>query len=80
MNKIFNFQSIAISILLVALVSLVHTNNQILDQNKKLTSQVSTLNTQLNKVTSSAIKIEQRMAKIEDKLEPKFHGLLAMSK
>ena len=80
MNKIFNFQSIIITILLVALASLIHTNNQILVQNKKLTSQVSSLNSKLNKVNTSTNKIEQRMAKLENKLEPKFQDLLALNK
>lgn len=80
MKNIINFKSIVIIILFAAVTSLVHTNNQILEQNRGLTSQVSQLNLSLKQVTASTDEIEQRMSKIEQKLEPKFYDLLVENK
>ena len=77
MNKVLNFQTGIIAILLAAVTFLIYSNLQILEQNQKLSDQVLTLNNKLNKANVSTLKIEQRMAKLEKQLKPKYQDLLA---
>ena len=80
MNKVFNFQTAIIAILLAAVTFLIYSSMQNLEQNQKLSKQVLALNSKLNKANASTHKIEQRMAKLEEQLKPKYQDLIAQVK
>lgn len=80
MNKVSNFQTVIISILLITVVFLVYSYQQIWEQNQKLSEQVSVLNSKLNKANALTQKIEQRMANLEEQLKPKYQDLIAQAK